>query len=161
MTLRFKYRLPYDQEADEKAGAQAALTCEDSSLTQQQFVEDCDINVLARRFGLVDAPMPVGAFHPSHYGDFSDVPDLRTAMDLVNDAKNKFMMLPAKLRERFNNQPGRLWEFVNDPENVDEAVRLGLLVREPIVAPTGSQEPKTPPEVGGGFLIQSILIYCI
>lgn len=148
MKHRFAYRTPYNVEQDVEAGARAALTCEDPSLTQQQFVEDCDINVLARRFGLIDAPMPVVPFDPAHYGDFTEVPDLRTALDLVNDAKNKFMALPAKLRERFNNQPGRLWEFVNDPENAEEAVRLGILQRREIVAPTGSEEPKTAPQSG-------------
>lgn len=149
MKHRFTYRTQYDIDADEKAGDAAALYCEDPSLTQQQFVEDCDINVLARRFGLVDSPMPVGSFDPAHYGDFSDVPDLRTALDLVNDAKNKFMALPAKLRERFNNQPGRLWDFVNDPENAEEAVRLGLLARQPIEPPAASQDAKKAPDSGG------------
>jgi len=145
---RFIYRTQYDVELDEKAGQEAAQVNDEPSLTQQQFVEDCDINVLARRFGLVDQPVPVGAFDPGHYGDFSDVPDLRTALDLVNDARNKFMALPAKLRERFNNQPGRLWDFVNDPENADEAVRLGLLQRREIVSPDASgavSAPVTPP----------------
>lgn len=152
MKHRFQFRTQYDVEADEKIGQATALICEDASLTQTQFVEDCDINVLARRFGLTDSPMPVGAFDPSHYGDFSDVPDLRTALDLVNDAKNKFMALPAKLRERFHNQPGRLWDFVNDPQNAEEAVRLGLLVRRDIVSPEASsgvldpsQAPSSPP----------------
>lgn len=136
---RFTFRTQYDMEMDEKVGRETALTCEDESLTQQQFVEDCDINVLARRFGLTDSPMPIGPFDPAHYGDFSDVPDLRTALDLVNDARNKFMALPPKLRERFNNQPGRLWDFVNDPENADEAIRLGLLHRLPVDVPAPSE----------------------
>lgn len=147
MKRRITYRLHNDMEADELAGAQAVLECTEPSLTQQQFQADSDINVLARRFGLVDSPMPVGSFDPAYYGDFSDVPDLRTALDLVNDAKNKFMALPAKLRERFNNQPGRLWEFVNDPENAQEAVRLGLLAQREIVPPEGSSR-ETPPPIG-------------
>lgn len=125
----FKYRLPYDTEADEKAGEACITIFEDESLTQQQFAEDCDLNVLAYRFGLSGKPLPVEAIDPSYYGDLSDVPDLRTALDLVNDAKNKFLELPSKLRNRFDNSPAKLWAFVNDPENADEAVRLGLLAR--------------------------------
>lgn len=139
--FRFKYRLPYDQEADEREGALAATSCEDEHLCQQQFREDCDLNILAIRFGLAGKPLPVEALDPSFYGDMSDVPDLRTALDLVNDAKNKFMELPSKIRNRFDNSPGKLWAFVNDPENADEAVRIGLLVRPPV-------QPETPPETG-------------
>lgn len=124
-----KYRIAGDREADEREGALAATECKDESLTQQQFAEDCDLNVLAFRFGLVGKPLPVEALDPSYYGDVSDVPDLRAALDLVNDAKNRFMDLPAKLRERFDNQPSKLWSFVNDPDNADEAVRLGLLAK--------------------------------
>ncbi|WNK14135.1 MAG: internal scaffolding protein [Microvirus sp.] len=122
------------------------LECLEDPLTQQQFVEEADINTLVRRFGLDKQPMPVAPFDPSHYGDFSNVPDLRTALDLVNDAKNRFMELPPKLRARFHNAPGELWEFVNDPENADEAVRLGLLGRfQPETLP--AVEPDLPAHI--------------
>lgn len=140
----FTYRLPYDMEADEREGAAAATYFDDESLTQQQFADDCDINILAVRFGLVGKPMPMEAFDPSYYGDLSEVPDLRTALDLVNDAKNKFMDLPSRIRNRFDNSPGKLWAFVNDPDNADEAVRLGLLKQVEVV------QPETPPEGATG-----------
>lgn len=127
--FRFKYRLPYDMEADEREGDLAATAFEDEHLTQQQFAQDCDLNVLAVRFGLTGKPLPIEALDPSYYGDMTDVPDLRSALDLVNDAKNKFMDLPSRIRTRFDNSPAKLWSFVNDPENADEAVRLGLLKR--------------------------------
>lgn len=145
---RFTYRTQYDVELDEEIGLATATVNDEPSLTQQQFIEDCDINVLARRFGLVDTSMPVAPIDPRHYGDFTEVPDLRTALDLVNDARNRFMELPARMRERFNNSPGRLWDFVNDPENADEAVRLGLLARRPENAPEGPLDAKKAPEPG-------------
>lgn len=142
----FKYRLPSDIEADEREGLAAATACLDESLTQQQFAQDCDLNVLALRFGLTGKPLPVEALDPSYYGDVSDVPDLRTVLDLANDAKNKFMDLPARIRSRFDNQPAKLWAFVNDPENADEAVRLGILQQIPNpTEPVGN----TPPVEGG------------
>lgn len=139
------YRLLHDVEADEKAAAECMVANTEPTLTQQQFAEDADINVLARRFGLDKVAIPAAPLDPSFYGDFTEVPDLRTAMDLVNEATNRFMDLPAKLRERFDNNPAKLWHFVNDPENGPEAVRLGLLkqVQEP------QEVTDSPPKEGG------------
>lgn len=128
---RFDWRHQYDENRDQVEGDLAATANEGEDLCQQQFAESADINVLVARFGLDKNAVPPMAQDPRFYGDFSDVPDLRTALDLVNDAKNKFMDLPPKLRARFNNEPAQLWDFINDPENADESVRLGLLVRPP------------------------------
>ncbi|WNK15083.1 MAG: internal scaffolding protein [Microvirus sp.] len=121
---------------------ETALVCEDPSLTQQQFADEANINTLVKRFGLDNQPMPEAPFNPGHYGDFSDMPDLRTALERVNDAKNRFMDLPPELRARFHNSPGELWSFVNDPINADASVSLGLLKRvEPL-------QPETPAPEG-------------
>jgi len=142
----FKWRAQYDG-SEIQAGLDACYRDETPSLTQQQFAEEADINTLVRRFGLDAQPMPIAPFNPEDYGDFTDVPDLRTALDLVNDAKNRFMALPPKLRARFHNQPGELWAFVNDPENGDESVRLGLLARASDVV-TSQPETDAPPAGG-------------
>jgi hypothetical protein len=146
MHHRFKYRLANDVDADIAAGDAAISYNNDETLTQQQFAEDCDLNVLAIRFGLTGKPLPVEAIDPRYYGDMTDVPDLRTALDLVNDAKNKFMDLPSRIRTRFDNQPAKLWAFVNDPDNAEEAVRLGILAR----VPEPASQAETPPEGAQG-----------
>ncbi|WNK14973.1 MAG: internal scaffolding protein [Microvirus sp.] len=131
MKAQITFRHWNDAEANQKVGDACMLDNTEESLTQQQFADDADINVLAYRYGLDNQPMPTAPIDPSFYGDFTNVPDLRTAMDLVRDAENRFMDLPAKLRARFDNRPAKMWHFVNDPENADEAVRLGLLQRVP------------------------------
>lgn len=141
---RFEWRHQYDALRDQQEGDAAATACTDEHLTQQQFREDCDLNVIVKRFGLEKAPIPTDAFDPNHYGDLSNVPDLRTLLDIANDAKNSFMELPPKLRSRFNNDPAQLWAFVTDPDNADESVRLGLLTRPPdpqIQQPEGLSPP--------------------
>lgn len=142
-----KYRVAYDGDPDNTA----ELCCVKDfgeSLTQQSFTQDADINVLVKRFGLDNAKLPVAPIDPRFYGDFTDVPDLRTALDIVRDAENRFMDLPAALRARFDNQPGKLWDFVNDPINAEACVQLGLLARpEPdptsVVAGTAPPTPQT------------------
>ena len=108
------------------------------SMTLQGPAEEADVNWIARHYGLSEKAVPPEALDPRFYGDMTEVPDLATALDIVRDAQAKFDALPVRLRDRFNQDPGRLWAFVNDPENADEAVRLGLLMRppEPPVAPT-------------------------
>lgn len=125
------WRNPNDPARNAECGAACAITSWLPSRTQQQFRTDADINVIAKRFGLDRQPMPVAPIDPAYYGDFTGAPDLRTVLDNVRDAREHFMALPPKLRARFHNKPAELWEFVNDPENADEAVRLGLLARAP------------------------------
>lgn len=129
---RIEWRTANDGAAtNERYGLMAATECKDPSLTQQHFTEDADVNTIARRFALDKGPMPHVPIDPRYYGDLSDVPDLRTALDLVRDAENRFMDLPPALRARFDNQPSRLWDWINDPFNADQAVALGLLKRPP------------------------------
>ncbi|WNK15111.1 MAG: internal scaffolding protein [Microvirus sp.] len=123
---RFHWRSAYDH-TEEAQGLAAGTVNDERSLTQQHFTEDADINVIVRRFGLDKAPLPTEAIDPGFYGDFTNVPDLRTALELVRDAENKFMDLPAELRKRFDNSAAKMWHFVNDPNNADLAVKWGLL----------------------------------
>lgn len=126
-----KYRTGNDSdEANEKVGMAAATPDHGESLTQQSFSDDADINVLVKRFGIDKHPIPFTPADARYYGDFTDVPDLRAILDRVRDAQNRFMDLPPALRARFHNRSSELWDFVNDPDNGQEAVRLGLLRRE-------------------------------
>lgn len=145
---RFEYRHQYDDRADalERAATDIDFTGEES-LTQQQFAEDADLNKVLARWGITDgSALPPAAIDPSYYGDFSSTIDYRQALDRIRDAKEKFEQLPAKLRKRFNNNPADLWEFVDNPDNVDEAIELGLLHRSIVEPPIKTAPtPATPP----------------
>ena len=43
-----------------------------------------------------------------------------------------FDNLPSDVRNRFNNNPAQLLDFVADPENKEEAIELGLLPKPEI-----------------------------
>lgn len=101
------------------------LKCEDPSMTQQQFAEECDINTIVERFGLTgelptDVRMPLEA-------DFVEAIDFKSAMDAIVSAEAAFMQMPAKVRARFGNDPHQFVEFINDDSNRAEAERLGLV----------------------------------
>lgn len=108
------------------ASNDCGLSCDpELGLTQQQFKEECDINEIVRRFGLTgempsDLRMPVS-------GDFTGVTDFHTAMNLVRQAEEEFMRMPAEVRERFAHDPGKLIAFCEDGSNLEEAIKLGLV----------------------------------
>lgn len=96
------------------------------SLTEQHHKDACDVNFIMRQYqerGVLPEMRSGGTF-----GDFSASPvDFREACELVRTAREKFESLPSNVRERFNNDPGALLEFLDDPANRDEAVKLGLV----------------------------------
>lgn len=97
------------------------------SMTQQQFADECDINQILAKFiktGFLDT---VG---PGFYDDVSDSLDYQMALDLVAQANDKFSDLTADLRKYFDNDPRRFMDFVHDPNNRDEAIKIGLIPAE-------------------------------
>jgi phage internal scaffolding protein len=99
-----------------------------SDPAQQQFRDECDVNHIMDRYnktGIVTsmATDPAKAI----YGDFSAGIDYQTAHELIFKAEEQFAALPSKIRERFKNDPRLFLEFMNNPENQQEAIKLGLI----------------------------------
>lgn len=129
--------LNYDTDA---ASDQAGLECPQAEgKTQQQFAEEADINTIVRRFGLTGR-LPDNFAMPQS-GDFTGVPDFHGAMNMVRQAEEAFMQVPAEVRYRFANDPGRLMAFLEDGRNKDEAQRLGLLRPPPELDKGGEPLP--------------------
>lgn len=70
--------------------------------------------------------LPAGQSRQLEFGKWSP-PDFHAAMNLVQDVRNTFMTLDARIRSRFQNDPYQLLRFVEDPKNRSEGLRLGLL----------------------------------
>lgn len=143
MALRSNYA--YDADA---VSLSSALRCEDPSLTQQHYKDETDVNVIAQRFGLTG--MMRQTTRMPMYGDFTGITDYQSAIALLDQADEAFMQFPAALRARFNNDPGELLDFLQDPANLAEARTLGLVDAEPAPpatsTPAGSPgEPPKPP----------------
>jgi len=135
-------RNPYNYDGDQ-ASNETGLKCDDPSLAQQHMRDECDINIIVERFG-VTGQLPVKAIEPS-YGDFSGVSDYHTALNKIKTAEAEFMALPAKLRAKFDHDPNALLNFLENEQNRDEAIELGLIDGEPVVRPIVSAlETPTP-----------------
>lgn len=126
-------RAPFAYDSD-GVSRETGLACEDASRTQQQFVEDSDINTIVNRFHLTGV-IPQNVKMPMD-GDFTAAADsYQSALDLVMQAEDAFMQFPAETRDRFGNNPQKMIDFCSDPKNRDEAKKLGLLVPEVVEAP--------------------------
>jgi phage internal scaffolding protein len=117
---------------------ESGLDCQDPSLAQQHMKDECDINVIVERFG-VTGQIPVTPLEPS-YGDFSGVSDYHTALNAIRASDEAFMALPAKIRARFDHDPNALLNFLQNEDNRDEAIEIGLIDGQPVVAPIVSSE---------------------
>ena len=99
-----------------------------ASMTQAQFQDECDINKIMDRYmrtGCLSDPL--NRMRPGTYGDFTEMGDYMENMNKIVQAREMFDALPAKVRERFGNNPGAMIDFVMDPANQKEAIDLGLL----------------------------------
>lgn len=102
------------------------LECKDPSRAIQSARDEVDINTIVRRFGLT-GQLPTDLVVP-RYEDFENVYDFHTAMNVVAEAKEAFLKMPADVRKRFGNDPQEFVEFASDVANVDEMRKLGLAV---------------------------------
>lgn len=118
---------------------ETGLRCEDESRTIQSAEEESNINTIVRRFGLT-GELPGDVAIP-RTGDFTGAPDFHTAMNLVRQAQEEFLRVPAHIRARFGNDPGAFISFIEDDSNREEAARLGLLKVDVASAPQVVPEP--------------------
>lgn len=114
--------------------------CHDESLAIQSAEEESNINTIVRRFG-ISGELPDNLRMPQS-GDFTNALDFHASMNLVRQAQEEFVRVPAEIRARFNNDPSRLMAFIEDESNYDEALKLGLVNKRP--------DPVPPPDSSGG-----------
>lgn len=100
------------------------------SRTQQQFKDETNIVSIMKRYRKTRV-MPV--VRGNMFDNFTGFESYHEAMNKITEAKQEFMRLPPKLRLRFENDPGQLIQFVQDPKNEKECIELGF-----------KEAPKTP-----------------
>lgn len=111
------------------------------SLTVQSEKDNCDINTIVKRFG-VTGIVPGRSAEPLPNGTYAESFDLQSAMNVVRQAQESFDALPARVRERFHNDPVEYVDFLKDKDNLEEARKLGMV--KPEVKPP---EPPAPMKV--------------
>lgn len=118
------------------------------SRTKQEFKDECDINVLMKRYKATGLFPQFPGQEPRYVSNIG-MPDYQEALNIVRQAETEFAGINSELRKRFDNDPAKFLAFVNDPKNADELVSLGLREAPP-AAPKPVQveviNPVTPVE---------------
>lgn len=112
------------------------------SMTDPSLKDEVDINNIVKKYRAT-GELPLTA-KPGFYGDVSAMPDYRQAMDIVRSADEAFSALPARVRAEFMNDPAVMLRFLENPENRDRAIELGLVKKVNPVNPAPAS-----PEVSG------------
>lgn len=126
LPLHVKVRGPYSPRR--RVSVDCSASAANPGRTKQSFRDECDINVLMRRYqetGVLDFVQK----REPQYGDVTGV-DFRESMELVAEASEAFNELPSSLRDRFQNDPAKFLDFVSDKKNLPEMGELGLLSPE-------------------------------
>lgn len=106
----------------------------DPGFTVQADRDDADINKIVSRF-MKSGQLPPTLRGEPFYGDVSEFGDLQDSLIKVQEANALFMTYPAEVRERFDNDPALMIDFLADKGNRKEAEDLGLVVKRPVVRP--------------------------
>jgi len=126
---------------------------EGKSMTKQSMKDECDINNIVKKYDRTGVLTHVNTYE-AQYGEVS-AQDFLEAMLIVKEAENMFQSLPSEVRSRFDGDPAKFLEFMDNPDNIDEMVELGLaeyqeqdepvevIIREP---EPSSKPAETPPE---------------
>lgn len=120
--------------------------------TKQSMLAETDINNIIKSFTVTGQINHIARNAAAGvYMDLPDHMDFQQAQNLFLEAERAFMTIPAKVRDRFHNDPSEWLAWVGDPKNRDEATDLGFFNRkapEPQSAPAAppSTPPSTPPK---------------
>ncbi len=118
--------------------------------TKQAPSAECDINQIMKKFVKTGTLSHANSYQ-GEYG-FASAVDFHSAMNVVTRADQMFDALPAKIRDKFANDPAQFLDFVQDEKNDPEMIELGLKeavpteAAAPVATPAEPQEPAIPAE---------------
>lgn len=101
------------------------------SMTRQEFVAECDINILMAHYEK-NAILPPQNRKEPQYFDASEVPDFRDSLDMAREAHEAFMRVPAQLRKELDNDVYKFVEYCQDPQNIEVLRKYGLAAPEKV-----------------------------
>lgn len=98
--------------------------------TKQSFKEKVNINSIIarhRKTGMVDHLNSKTPF----YGDVSNITDYKESVEKVLEANTLFKNMSSEIREKFKNDPSEMIQFLENPDNLEEAIKLKMVTKRP------------------------------
>lgn len=137
----------------------------ESSLAQQSFKEECDINRIMAQYQNTGTISPnARSFRDYAFGQFDAISDFQGVEDAFVKAQEAFLTLPADIRARFNNSVETTVDWLGDPANLAEAQNLGIIsgalrndyaVMGALLDPLKAKSPSGDDASAGGKLVQA------
>lgn len=117
---------------------------EGESMVKQAEADASDINQIVQKY-VTHGVMPRSNPQAPLYGDFTDVGSYYDCVNRVMTIQEDFDRLPSAIREACLNDPGKLLEALEEPEKLEELVKLGMpedgIPKREEVAPEEPVEP--------------------
>jgi len=136
--MKIFIRTPYNYDTN-LASDETGLNCLEPTMAQQQFKDECDINHILKTFGIT-GEIPQTDLKPL-YGDFTGSLDYHHAQNQLIASQQAFMALDAKTRAYFDNSIANLMDFMENPNNREKAIELGLVNAPPSPLKEDAQLP--------------------
>jgi len=109
---------------------------DDPGMTEKSHADECNINVIMAKYQQT-GQLPQLVMKPL-FGDFTETPDYRQAVETIREAEEAFLQIPAKIRLQFGNDPGEFIKFCSDEKNAEQLTKWGLT--NPAPTPTIEQQ---------------------
>lgn len=106
------------------------LDCGPELITKQAHKDECDIHKILAQYqktGIINHITP----NQPQYLDLPDDLDYQSSLNLILEAQDAFSTLPSALRDRFQNDPAKFLEALNDPHQRSFLEEVGVFEKKP------------------------------
>ena len=127
--MQFNSQFSYETRQDH------SFYCDETQMTVQEDATDCDILTIIKRYSPEDI-VNSAQLAKEQFADVSNISDYQTSLNFVMNAQERFLALPAEIRNKFDNDPQNLLHaFDNMDKYRADLEELGLVPK--------SSEPQT------------------
>jgi phage internal scaffolding protein len=94
-------------------------------MTEQCHKDQCDIMNIINQYDRTGLLTHINT-SKAEFGDYSGDNDYQKNLNMVMEAQENFMQLPSKVRQEFDNDPGKFLAFASDEKNAEKFEKFGL-----------------------------------
>ncbi|ETN78179.1 hypothetical protein NECAME_18238 [Necator americanus] len=105
------------------------INCDEPKITDQSDTPMTEINNIMKQY-VQTGMLPGTSNHEMHFANDYERPEDYQILNAHRNAVENFELLPLKLRNELNNDYRNFETWINDPDNTERAIKLGLLVKK-------------------------------